>query len=99
MILHRNLAIGGGEADLVTLDPDGRTVVLVEVKTRAASALPPEESVDHRKRRRLRRVADWLQRDGRYPDAPIRFDIVAIVWLEGGRPEVRHYVDAFDDMS
>lgn len=97
MILHRNLTIRNGEADLVALDPDGRTIALVEVKTRAAAVPPPEASVDHRKRRRLRRVAEWMQRSRRYADSPIRFDIIAIVWPEGGRPDVRHYAGAFED--
>ena len=44
-ILHRNLKIGRDEADLVAVDPGGRTPVSGEVKTRA-SVTPPSTHVE-----------------------------------------------------
>ncbi len=95
-ILMRNLTLGDDEADLVALDPDGVTVVIVEVKTRRSDEPPPEEQIDGRKRFRLARLAARLQRSGEYEGRPFRFDAVAIVWPDPGRPDVRHYVGAFD---
>lgn len=95
-ILHRGLTVGPDEADLVAVDPDGRTLVIVEVKTRAADAPGPEAGITRDKRRRLARLAARLQERPGFGDHAIRFDAVAIVWPPGGDPEVRHYEDAFE---
>lgn len=87
-IVTRNLRLPGGEIDLVCRD--GSTIVFVEVKARWSrrfgSAL---SAVDARKRRTLRRLAaDYLQIVA--PNAPYRFDIVA---MDGGR--LVHHRNAF----
>lgn len=94
-VLHRNLRVGKDEADLVMLDPDGRTVVIVEVKTRRDDDVRPEENVHGRKRHRLNRLAAALARRGEYRDRPFRFDVIAIVWPEDGAPNVTHFHGAF----
>ncbi|MCL4209051.1 MAG: YraN family protein [Phycisphaeraceae bacterium] len=94
-VLHRNLRVGKDEADLVMLDPDGRTVVIVEVKTRRDDDVRPEENVHGRKRHRLNRLAAVLARRREYRDRPFRFDVIAIVWPEGGAPNVTHFLGAF----
>ncbi|MHC4127860.1 MAG: YraN family protein [Planctomycetota bacterium] len=95
-ILHRGLRVGSDEADVVAVDPDGRTLVIVEVKTRAADAPGPEAGITRDKRFRLARLASRLQDRPRFRDHAIRFDAVAIVWPPDGDPEVRHYEDAFE---
>jgi putative endonuclease len=94
-ILHRNLRIGRDEADLVALDPDGRTIVIVEVKTLAGDATAPEMKIDRGKQYRMTRLAARLQQRRGYRDRPMRFDAVAVHWPAEGRPAVRHYVGAF----
>lgn len=94
-ILHRNLTIGRDEADLVAVDPEGRTLVIVEVKTRSSSTPPPEAGLTRDKQLHLERFAARLQRRRDYRDLPVRIDAIAIVWPEGGEPDVRHYKDAF----
>ncbi len=95
-ILERKYSLGRDEADLIALDPDGRTVVIVEVKTRSTDEPGPETGIDHKKRYRLGRLAERLGRQPRFAGRPLRFDAVAIVWPKEGRPQVRHYVDAFE---
>jgi putative endonuclease len=95
-ILERNRTVGKDEADLVALDPDHRTVVVIEVKTRQADSPPPEAQLNRRKRLHMVRLAASLQRSRRYRDRPFRLDAIAIVWPEGGEPQVRHYVGAFE---
>ena len=75
-IVDRNVRIPGGEIDLVCRDGD--TIVLVEVKARAGRAFGSAlGGVGGKKRATLRKVAaDYLQIVA--PDAPYRFDIVAI---------------------
>ena len=94
-ILHRNLSIGRDEADLVVVDPTGRSLVIVEVKTRSSEAPPPEAGLTRRKQVHLERFAARLQCRREYRDLPVRIDAIAIVWPDGGTPEVRHYKDAF----
>lgn len=93
-ILQRNFNCKFGEIDLIARD--GETLVFVEVKTRRdESAAAPEESIGPGKQRQLARVArHWLATHGQ-PDCAYRFDAVSVVWPEGGKPDIRHIVEAF----
>lgn len=101
-ILDRNWRCAVGELDLVVQGPgaDGPTV-FVEVKTRRGTAFgTPLEAVTTAKCRRLRRAAaTWLadQRDGTTGRhwAQVRFDVVAVRPLPGGRAELEVVEDAF----
>ncbi len=94
-ILHRNLTVGRDEADLVAVAPDGRTLVIIEVKTRASGAPGPEWGLTAHKGDTLARLAARLQQRPEFRDHPVRLDAVAIVWPHDGDPDVRHYEDAF----
>ena len=97
-ILERNLPVADDEADLVALDPDGTTIVIVEVKTRAEELPSPEASITRTKQFRMARLASRLQRKNGYQDRPFRFDAIAIVWpaASGGEPVLRHHSGAFE---
>ena len=94
-ILARNVHVGRHEIDLIAVDPGPpRTLVVVEVRWRAARDFGlPEETVDHRKRVRIRSAAYGLLDRGMLPDGallprlPLRFDLVV---LEPG-PRLRHH--------
>ncbi|MET0136226.1 MAG: YraN family protein [Kibdelosporangium sp.] len=93
-LLSRNWWHKDGELDLVLAD--GGLVVFCEVKTRAGTGFgAPEEAVDERKARRIRKLAHaWLS-EFRIPWCETRFDIVAILWEPSGPPRVRHIEGAF----
>lgn len=96
-IIGQNVTIARHEIDLLARDPDGRTVVLVEVKTRTSPMLPAESAVTREKRRRLLRAAQMLKRQQAYAAFPMRFDVVTVVRSdEDAEPHIRHYVAAFD---
>ncbi|HEX7950951.1 MAG TPA: YraN family protein [Candidatus Limnocylindrales bacterium] len=94
-ILARNVHVGRYELDLVAVDPGPpRTLVTVEVRWRADRDFGlPEETVDHRKRWRVRAAAYGLLERGELPDGsplprlPLRFDLVVV---EPG-DRVRHH--------
>ena len=107
-ILERNLPLGDDEADLVALDPDQKTVVIVEVKTREvdashddANAATPELAVTRTKQFHISRLAARLQQSKKYKDRPFRFDVVAVVITSGesadsGGSTIRHIPGAFE---
>lgn len=99
-VIGRNLHVPMGEADLLCLAPDRRTIVLVEVKTRAiargerAAYLPPEAAITAQKRAKLSAILRHLQHANRWTDRHVRIDVVAVDWPVGGKPLVRHHADA-----
>jgi putative endonuclease len=96
-VLARNVRVRFGEADLLCLAPDRRTVVVVEVKSRrvegtdARPYLPPEASITQEKRRKLTAVLLHLARANRWRDRPLRVDAIAVEWPPEGEPAIRHH--------
>ncbi len=95
-ILERNRVIVDDEADLIALDPDRRTVVIVEVKTRRDEAALPEQAMTKKKRFRLSRLAARLSKSPKYQNRPLRFDVIAINLPDRGEPAIRHAIGAFE---
>jgi Holliday junction resolvase-like predicted endonuclease len=103
-ILGRNLRLGRNEIDLVAVDPGPpATLVVVEVRWRGRRDFGlPEETLDWRKRARLRAALGRLLDTGTVPDgtplpdAPVRVDLVVVEPSRtvGGVPRVRHHRDA-----
>lgn len=93
-ILCRNYRCPIGELDIVARD--GRSLVFVEVKTRAYDEPTPEEQVNLAKQHQLTKAGrQFLSRYGTQPP-PARFDVVAVVWPEGKEPIIRHTPHAFE---
>jgi len=92
--LTRNFTCKTGEIDLVMVDSD-RTIVFVEVKTRADETFgPPEQSVTYSKKDKLLRTARYFLATHEIEDRPYRLDVVAIVLGPRGSEEIRHYPNA-----
>ena len=93
-ILSRNVLCPGGELDIIALD--GEDLVFVEVRTRSHEETgPPEKTIAANKKRFLRRSAHWYMAKRRLAHLNPRFDVVAIIWPEGGEPEIRYHRSAF----
>lgn len=93
-IVDRNWRCTSGEADIIALD--GRTLVIVEVKTRrTSSAGTPEEAVSPTKQRRLARVARHYVAHAGLEDTEVRFDVIAIRPIGDDRALLRHHRAAF----
>ena len=85
-VVARNVHVGRHELDLVAIDPGPpAALVVIEVRWRAGRGFGlPEETVDHRKRTRVRAAAFGLMDRGMLPDGepvprlPLRFDLVVV---------------------
>ena len=93
-IIIRNFKCVMGEIDIIARD--GKTLVFVEVKTRAYDDPTPEQQVNEHKQHQLTKAGrQFLSRYGTQPP-PARFDVVAVVWPEGKDPIIRHTPHAFE---
>ncbi len=93
--LTRNFRCKTGEIDLVMVDTDGG-IVFVEVRTRADEKFADvEDSITSAKKTRLKKTARYFLTNNDIQDRPCRFDIVTIVLGQSGRPQIRHYENAF----
>ena len=93
--LTRNFSCKTGEIDLIMVDTD-RTIVFVEVRTRADETFgSAESSITFAKKSRLIRTARYLLAKHDIDDRPFRFDVVAIVLGPKGTPQIRYYKNAF----
>ena len=90
-VVGRNVRLREGEIDLVVRR--GRTLVVVEVKTRqSTTAGEGFDAVDRRKREQLVRLADQYVASLR--DVELRYDVLSLFW-NGRRFIVKHFPDAF----
>jgi putative endonuclease len=98
-ILERGHDSRLGELDIIAVD--GRTVVFVEVKTRAShDAGHPTEAIDDRKQRRMTQAALAYLKSKRLLQTAARFDVVAVTWLKDARkPIIEHYRNAFEPIG
>ena len=93
--LTRNFSCKTGEIDLVMVDSDS-SIVFVEVRTKADESFgPPEESITYPKKTKLLRTARYFLAIHNIEGRPFRFDVVTIVLGQKGRPQIRHYENAF----
>lgn len=83
-LIARNARFRGGELDLVMRD--GETLVIIEVRSRAASCFASAiESIDARKRAKLVLATQlFLAAHPEHAERAVRFDVVA---FDEGRPQ------------
>jgi putative endonuclease len=94
-LLERNFRCRYGEVDLIMLD--GGTIVFVEVRFRTRRGyVSAMHSVDARKQRKLCRTAsNYLLRNPRLQNIPMRFDVVAFDGTTQQDFELQWLQDAF----
>jgi len=94
LILDRNFRCKIGELDIVARK--NNVIVFAEVKTRRSEQRGgPEAAVTYRKQQRIVKLAHvYLKQKHLYHLQP-RFDVIAILWRENGKPEIKHIPAAF----
>lgn len=77
-IIETNYRCPLGEIDIVARD--GRTIVLVEVRTKTGLSFgSPEESINADKKRRLKRLALSYLQSKSCSEMPCRIDLIAVM--------------------
>jgi len=96
-ILERNFRCKGGEVDIIARDPQDKSLVFLEVKTRRSLKYGvPQLAVTPFKQRQISKAAlTWLSRNKQH-DANARFDVIAILLTSDGQHSVEHIVNAFE---
>lgn len=96
-IVERNWRSRAGEIDIIA-EAEG-VLIFVEVRTRRTTARfgTPAESVDARKQRQVREIAQLYLHMTRKHEVRCRFDVVAITSPQqpGGSPDIHHIPNAF----
>jgi putative endonuclease len=92
-ILETNWQSNHQEVDIIALQ--NNTIVFVEVKTRSSLRFgEPEAFVTKNKQRMLIKAANhYLLQHNIKQEA--RFDIITVLQIKGGRPQINHITDAF----
>ena len=84
-VVDRNWRCREGEIDIVAVEPDGRTLVVVEVKSLSGLGFgAPLETITYAKACRLRRLAALYVRQSGLRPSVIRVDAVGVLWPRGG---------------
>ena len=98
VIIDRDWKIGKRDLDILALSPDGKTLVVVEGKTRSGDEYQqPEEAVDGRKMRNLAIAANAYVKEHQV-DKELRFDIISVVGVGHQVEHLEHLKDAFNPM-
>lgn len=98
IFIARNYMVPGIKGEIDLIGYDGATLAFVEVKTRSGGKGEfglPEDSVTRDKRRHLARMARVFLAERHIPEAPCRFDVMAIESHPGRSPDARLHKDAF----
>ena len=98
VIIDRDWKIGKRDLDILALSPDGKTLVVAEVKTRSGDDYQrPEEAVDGRKMRNLAIAANAYVKEHQV-EKELRFDIISVVGVGHQVKCLEHLKDAFNPM-
>ena len=96
-IINRNYRYGKGEIDIIAKDPQEEGLVFIEVKSRNSFEYgSPEEAITKNKIKQLKRIAELYLYENEIKEILCRFDVIAILILPGQKPQIEHFVNAFD---
>jgi len=97
IVVARRWSAGNLPGDLDLIAWQGDLLCFIEVKTRTARDMTPAEAaVDSHKRSTLRRLARRYLRQLSQPLPPqVRFDVVSVYLVPGGKKEFMHFENAF----
>lgn len=94
IVMERNYRFERAEVDIVAYDQF--RIVFLEVKTRSSIRFGyPDEAIDERKQRQIRKAAmAWLY-ERKMERSPIRFDVISVLLEPDLPPVIEHLENAF----
>lgn len=93
-IVERNFRFHKGEIDIIAKDSE--TLVFIEVKYRQNLEYgTPEEAITKSKMKQLRSLARAYLFERKIYNVTCRFDVIAILEVNNGKPLINHYLNAF----
>ena len=97
-ILAANVADTRGELDLIALDPDGNTLVVVEVRsTSNTDPMRAAQTINLAKQTKLTQATLRFLKRRHLLNHPVRFDVIAIAWPNPDcEPVIVHLRQAFE---
>lgn len=99
-IRHRDWRSGHRDIDIVAIDEDMTTLLVVEVKTRTTAVMgEPDKAIDTEKRNNIIiATADYV-RLFRLDHLAVRYDTISVTGTPDGGFTIEHKEDAFDVTS
>jgi len=93
-ILVQNFRCKLGEIDIIAKDQD--TLVFIEVRSKSSEKYGlPYETVNTKKQKKIRRVAEFYLMKNNLYHLYCRFDVIGIVWQHGDELQMEIIKDAF----
>ncbi|MBC8200913.1 MAG: YraN family protein [Planctomycetes bacterium] len=89
-VVGRNIRFGKDELDILAISPDVNTLVIVEVRTTMDRKRLPENTIDHKKRNAMLRVAKQLRWEAKKHNYTLRMDLIT-VRLCDKQPLLEHF--------
>ncbi len=94
-ILETNFRTKIGEIDIIAKEAD--TICFVEVKTRMSVTHGSGfEAISAFKRRKMTQTAQWYLARKKLYDINARFDVIAVLWRQGQKPQIKLLKNAFE---
>ncbi len=90
-LVARNARAGRLEIDIIA--ERGGVLIFCEVRTKKPGGFyTPAETVDYKKRTRLRKSAlDWLRGQKSFARHQLRIDVAAVTLTDGVEPQIEYY--------
>lgn len=96
-IIETNYRYGKGEIDIIAKEADSDVLIFIEVKSRKNLEFgEPEYAITKNKIRQIKRMAKLYFYDKEIKEADCRFDVITILYNQQRKPELKHYINAFD---
>ena len=85
----------GKAVSLVATDPEARALAVLDRD--AASGFTPTDASAHARSEAEATAIEYLSSMENVPDARVRFDVLSLIAMGGGRVFIRHHINALGD--